>query len=139
MSDVYRGLPGGPLGLARVSLALVLAVGFSSMYRLIIRRQTRRSTLARLRLAVSSLSVLFGLVSLFVTHVFIITRLGFGLFAFYLPVLLSGDTIGPGGWLPAEDAALPPEPAVSPALAPRLPFMFILIMVGVGMLNTRPI
>jgi hypothetical protein len=123
---VYRGVPAGVIGQARIALAIVLIIGLEAIYRVIIQCRTSQSTLVSLCRLISSTSVLFGILSLLATHVWIGSKIACAIVGFVLPVVLSGkDNLR--SWIPSEDAPLPRQSATRPALMPQFPVIFIII------------
>lgn len=126
ISEVYRGLPVGVIALARFALAIVLIIGLGAIYRVVIQRRARPSTLVSLCRVVSGVSILFAIFSLLVTHIWIGSKIACAIVGSLLPVALSGkDNLR--DWMPSEDAPLPQQSAARPALMPQLPVIFIII------------
>ncbi len=133
-SEVYRGLPAGVIGLARFALAIVLIIGLGAIYRVIIQRRTRPSTLVGLCRIVSGASVLFGILSLLATHIWIGSKIAGAIVGFLLPVMLPWKEYL-RGWMPSEDAPLPQQSTARPALMLQLPLIFIIIKIGCSLLR----
>ena len=76
VSEVYRGLPAGVIGLVRFALAIMLIIGLGAIYRVITRRRTRPSTLTGLCRVISGASILFGILSLLTAHIWIGSKVG---------------------------------------------------------------
>lgn len=134
ISEVYRGLPSGVIGLGRFALAIVLIIGLAAIYRVIIQRRTRPSTLVGLCRIVSCASVVFGMLSLLATHIWIGSKIAGATIGVLLPVMLPWKKYL-RGWMPSEDAPLPQQSIALPALIPQLPLIFIIIKIGCSLLR----
>jgi hypothetical protein len=146
VSDAFRGLPGGVIGVIRTALALTIAIGLGIIYRLIVRRQSRLATITRLRRALFGVCVLFGVLSLPASNVEERSRAFSAFMGFLYPVglvLLLSSLEKLNGWLsdwlPAADTPLPAQSAARPPLAPQLPLIFIALWVGCVLLRLLPL